>query len=168
MRKLILEESLTRYCLVTEIAIAEYHSIITRLLDSINLARRDEIAQFLVNPEPLMNALSKIRMEKGSDAMILDPQESNFFEYLSISEISLAIHGKRLICSIVVPILEKSFYRIYNIHSVPSMELNGQLYFIRSPYTHVIVNLDRTMTTPVDEYYIKNCKVLQDTRICKR
>ncbi|KAK2577890.1 hypothetical protein KPH14_012888 [Odynerus spinipes] len=102
-----------------EVSVVEYIRTLDLLNQAVINARRGEISPQLIEPALFKDVLLQIKLKEGSDRMPIDVDDSNYFEYLIISEISIASINNRLMYHIQIPIMEKDFFKATKLITIP-------------------------------------------------
>jgi Protein of unknown function (DUF3609). len=115
------ESIITEMYLETEVAIAEFNRNIDILTNAVMLAKGGQVDPRIVSPALLLSILETIRNERGSHELPIPVSEDNYFEYLEVSEITIATVNRRLIYKISIPILELGTFESFRVIPVPKL-----------------------------------------------
>ena len=94
-------------------------------------------------------------------------KKEHYQHIIDISEVSIGLNNKKLLCSIKVPFFEIGEYRIQ--HLIPIPEQHRNQFLIPIPKEQFIfLNNPRTMYVPTSEIEISKCKLLEKIKVCER
>ena len=147
-------------------AVAELNEDLNMLINAINDGKHGIIHLKILTPAVLTSELRQIEEDSNEKYPIkLIPQ--TYQHIIDISEISINIINKRLVYLLKVLVLEHE--DLLTLHLIPIPIYHGSRFLAPIP-THeiILVNPEKSIYTPSDLLTLQQCRILDDSRICKR
>ena len=148
------------------ISIEEIGEDTNLLINAINEGKHGIVHPQLLTPKQLIEELKKLE-EEQSFKYPVRLVEYNYQHIIDISDLSVTIIDKRLTYCLQVPILEPETLRC--LHLIPIPKPHGKTFVAAVP-THeiILVNQENSFYVPSDRDLIRDCKHLDNIRMCKR
>ncbi|KAK0165636.1 hypothetical protein PV328_004138 [Microctonus aethiopoides] len=146
--KLQKDSLITQMCLEIELALMDLDKNIGILFQSLTFAKTGQINPQLLSPDISMSSIKLIRDERGNKEMSIIIENGNYYEYLEISDLTIAVIKYRLVYIIKIPISELGKYKAYRVMPSPKLVEDKILAYISTPDDYIITNDEKLLYTP--------------------
>ena len=136
------------------------------MIDATNAAKHGIVHPLLLQPRDLIKSLKRFE-EHYNEKYPISLTEENYQHLIDVSKVDIGILNSTLLYSIKLPLLEADQYSVQ--HLIPIPIKNGKSFLASLPdYEFLFLNDPKTLYVPADKESIKECKLIDTHRICKR
>ena len=136
------------------------------MVDAINDGKHGIVHPLLLQPRDPIKSLRSFE-EHYNEKYPISLTEENYQHLIDISKVDIGILNSTLLHSIKLPLLEADQYSVQ--HLIPIPIKNGKSFLASLPdHEFLFLNDQKTLYVPADKESIKECKLIDTHRICKR
>ena len=136
------------------------------IIDAINDGKHGILHPLLLQSRDLIKSLTSFE-EHYNEKYPISLTEENYQHLIDISKVDICILNSTLLYPIKLPLLEADQYSVQ--HLIPIPVKNGKSFLASLPdHEFLFLNDQKTLYVPADKESIKECKLIDTHRICKR
>lgn len=140
-----------------------------KLFDIIFSSRQGMIHDSLLNPTEALQEINRIRIHMINQQFPFSAEPSNLYNIINIGQFTAVQFNNIIIFEIKIPLYQPTYFKIYNIVTIPKIEENNTFSFITPEYTHLVTNKETNLYFPMDPSALStDCKIIQNKKyLCK-
>ncbi|CAK9825385.1 Retrovirus-related Pol polyprotein from transposon 412 [Anthophora retusa] len=158
-------EIITSLIIHTEASLSELHIQLDELFNTIILGKQGIISPQVIKPQQFLSAIGNIT-NKNMIRSHIEPTLDNFQILLDISSLKLWTQEKKIIYTIIIPMLEDTEWKITKLYPIPHKQSNV---FLAPVIDHEYLIITNEQYIPIDAMFLDTyCKKTALLYICKR
>lgn len=142
---------------LTQLLLAEYYRLFGQIRRALSDTRNGKFNEMIPKQQLRADLLHIKQLLKATQALPIDPAEEDAMHIIKFSQVKTALHNRRILVEVAIPIAEREEFRLYKAIPIP-IKLGSSQVITTAYSTFFLLNMERTKYIPMTQQQLNNGK----------